>query len=273
MRRLPAALGLLLCAAASPAAATQDTFALPQPDIAGAQPLRLRATHYNVHAATSDAQGVPLRALDGTALGPTLSPRDWCLAALEGTVAVTTDSGTTTYNHAGKAAEPQVDCVHALALDATGKPWAAALERARFKRSRGAYGEGTGDVDLVPYRTIATDPATLPLGTVLYVPAARGVTVMLPDGTEVVHDGYFFAADTGGAIKGTHIDVFCGVASSNCFPAFVHGDAMQTFAAYVVDDADARRFLSGLHRPTVDAATLSDAAPTPPAAPPSPPPR
>jgi 3D (Asp-Asp-Asp) domain-containing protein len=268
-----AVLSCLLCAATSSAAAAQDTFALPPPEVAIAQHIRLWATHYNVHPDTAAAAGLPLLDLAGATIGPMLSPRDWCLAALEGTVAVTTDTGTATYNYAGRAAEAQVDCVQALALDPVGKPWAHALGRSRFKRSRGPYGEGAGDVDLVPYRTIAVDPSTLPLGTVLYVPDARGVTVTRPDGTRVVHDGYFFAADTGGAIKRMHIDVFCGVATSNCFPGVVHSDATKTFDAYVVDDAEARRFLSGLHRPTVDAAVLSDAAPTPPAAPPSPPPR
>lgn len=272
MRRPAAALSLLLCAAASTVAA-QDAFALPQPDIATARHVRLWATHYNVHPASPAAAGLPLLDLTGATIGPTLSPRDWCLAALEGTVAVTTATGTTTYNYTGKAAEAQVDCVQVLALDATGKPWAGALGRSRFKRSRGPFGEGVGSFDLVPYRTIAVDPGTLPFGTVLYVPDARGTTVTLPDGTQVVHDGYFFAADTGGAIKQTHIDVFCGVATANCFPGFVHSKATKTFDAWVVDDAKIADYLSGLHRPTIDSTAVSDAAPTPPAAPPSPPPR
>lgn len=270
-RQSIAALWLLLCAVTS--AAAQDTFALPPPDIATAQHVRLWATHYNVHPASAAAMGLPLLGMDGTVVGPALSARDWCLAALEGTVAVTMDTGTTTYNYAGKAADARIDCVQVLALDPVGKPWANALGRSRFKRSRGPYGEGAGDFDLVPYRTIAVDPGTLKFGTVLYVPAARGTAVTLPNGTQVVHDGYFFAADTGGAIRQTHIDVFCGVATSNGFPGFVHSDATQTFDAWVVDDAEIADYLSGLHRPTVDAAALSDAAPTPPAAPPSPPPR
>ena len=270
MRSPFALLPLLLCVATS--AAAQDAFPLPPPDLAAAKHVRLWATHYNVHPAVATTAGTPLLGMDGTAIGPALSPRDWCLAALEGTVAVTTDTGTTTYNYAGKAAEAQADCVQVLALDPAGKPWANALGRSRFKRSRGPYGEGTGDFDLVPYRTIAVDPAILPFGTVLYVPDARGATVTLPDGTPVVHDGYFFAADTGGAIKQTHIDVFCGVATSNCLPGFVHSNATKTFDAYIVDDAEADRFLSGLHRPTVAPVPISD-APTPPAAPPSPPPR
>lgn len=270
MRRTRAALWLLLCAA--PLAAAQDTFPLPQPDITKATHVRLWATHYNVHPATAAAAGVPLLDLAGATIGPMLSPRDWCLAALEGTVAITTDTGTTTYNYAGKAADAQVDCVQVLALDPAGKPWAGALGRSRFKRSRGPFGEGTGDFDLVPYRTIAVDPGSLTFGSVLYIPSARGVMVTLPDGRQIVHDGYFFAADTGGAIKQAHIDVFCGVATVNCFPGFVHSDAAKTFDAYRIDDAEITGFLSGLHRPTTDAAGLSDAAPTPPAAPPSPPP-
>lgn len=270
-RQSIAALWLLLCAVTS--AAAQDTFALPPPDIATAQHIRLWATHYNVHPANAATMGLPLLGMDGTVVGPALSARDWCLAALEGTVAVTMDPGTTTYNYAGKAADAQIDCVQVLALDPVGKPWANALGRSRFKRSRGPYGEGAGDFDLVPYRTIAVDPATLPLGTVLYVPDARGAAVTLPDGTPVVHDGYFFAADTGGAIRQTHIDVFCGIATSNCLPGVVHSNATKTFGAYVVVDADIAGFLSGLHRPAADAAAVSDAAPTPPAAPPSPPPR
>ena len=262
---------LMLCVTTS--AAAQDSFSLPPPAAPLPAPVRLWATHYNVHSAVTHTDGLPLLGMDGHALGPRLSPRDWCLAALEGTVAVTMPTGTTTYNYAGKSGKTQVDCVKVLALDPAGKPWAGALGRSRFKRSRGPFGEGTGDFDLVPYRTIAVDPGTLKFGTVLYVPGARGVAVTLPDGTQVVHDGYFFAADTGGAIKQTHIDVFCGIATSNCFPGFVHSDAKKTFDAWVIDDAKITEFLSGLHRPTVDAAVLSDAAPTPPAAPPSLPPR
>jgi 3D (Asp-Asp-Asp) domain-containing protein len=271
MRRPFASLLLMLCAAAS--AAAQDRFSLPPPHLPLPAPKRLWATHYNVHAAAAQADGLPLLARSGHALGPRLAPRDWCLAALEGTVAVTSAAGTTTYNYAGKSGTAQVDCVKVLGLNATGKPWASALGRSRFKRSRGPYGEGTGGFDLAPYRTIAVDPGTLAFGSVVYIPSARGQAVTLPDGTSAVHDGYFFAADTGGAIRQTHIDVFCGVATSNCFPGFVHSDAKKTFDAFVVKDADTAAFLSGLHRPTADTAALSGAAPTPPATPPSPPPR
>jgi 3D (Asp-Asp-Asp) domain-containing protein len=48
------------------------------------------------------------------------------------------------------------------------------------------------------YQSIAVDPAVIPLGSRVYIPAYR-------------HDGYggwFVAQDTGGAINGNHIDVY-----------------------------------------------------------------
>jgi 3D (Asp-Asp-Asp) domain-containing protein len=48
------------------------------------------------------------------------------------------------------------------------------------------------------YRSIAVDPAVIPLGSRVYIPAYR-------------HDGYggwFVAQDTGGAITGHHVDVY-----------------------------------------------------------------
>jgi hypothetical protein len=48
------------------------------------------------------------------------------------------------------------------------------------------------------YQSIAVDPAVIPLGSRVYVPAYR------TDG----HGGWFVAQDTGGAVNGRHIDVF-----------------------------------------------------------------
>ncbi len=48
------------------------------------------------------------------------------------------------------------------------------------------------------YQSIAVDPGVIPLGSRVYVPAYRN------DG----YGGWFVAQDTGGAIKGRHIDVY-----------------------------------------------------------------
>jgi 3D (Asp-Asp-Asp) domain-containing protein len=47
------------------------------------------------------------------------------------------------------------------------------------------------------YRSIAVDPRLIPLGSRVYVPAYRGIG-----------GGWFVAQDTGGAIRGRHIDVY-----------------------------------------------------------------
>ena len=48
------------------------------------------------------------------------------------------------------------------------------------------------------YRSVAVDPALIPLGSLVYVPAYKPLN----------KDGWFRADDTGGAIKGRHIDVY-----------------------------------------------------------------
>ena len=77
----------------------------------------------------------------------------------------------------------------------------------RFKAVSHPYGIGSRNNPLVPFRSVATDPSVVPYGTVLYIPKAVGAR--LPDGTK--HDGYFIAADTGGAINGRHLDLFTGL--------------------------------------------------------------
>ena len=48
------------------------------------------------------------------------------------------------------------------------------------------------------YQSIAVDPAVIPLGSRIYVPAYKHDS----------HGGWFIAQDTGGAIVGPHIDVY-----------------------------------------------------------------
>lgn len=57
---------------------------------------------------------------------------------------------------------------------------------------------GLSSERLKPWGSIAVDPNVIPLGSRVYVPAYRGK----PGG------GWFLAQDTGGAIRGRHIDVY-----------------------------------------------------------------
>ena len=73
------------------------------------------------------------------------------------------------------------------------------------------WGIGVRDIPLVPFRSIASDPAVIATGTRVYVRELDGVTMPgdAPWGG-FVHDGCVVAVDVGEAIRGAHIDFFSG---------------------------------------------------------------
>jgi hypothetical protein len=83
------------------------------------------------------------------------------------------------------------------------------LSREQFPWGRGAYWNGQF-FWLQPFRTVAVDPALIPIGSVVYVPELAGRA--LPDGT--LSNGCLRAEDTGRAIRGRHLDWFIGQARS-----------------------------------------------------------
>jgi 3D (Asp-Asp-Asp) domain-containing protein len=210
---------------------TLNGFNLPEPhSMASSQNLSMWATYYTTHQAANQSGGYPLLDPSGNSLGVSLSERDWCAAALEGSVQVTSSQTILgVYNYAGRGDADQVNC----ATYYPGLKNISATNRVRFQRSNTLYGEGVSG-NLVPYRTIAVDRSLIPLGSVVYIPDARGVAITLPSGERVVHDGYFYAGDVGNAIKGNHMDVFLGIAQQNPFP-FVKSTASPTFNAYIVN--------------------------------------
>jgi 3D (Asp-Asp-Asp) domain-containing protein len=254
VRRLLVALILSGCAAPAPppaeppvppppappaALARALEFDLPPADLGRARRVDLWATFYELPTVHHTPGGTPLLGADGQHLGPELSLADFCDAALQGSVRVLFSDRAVVYNYGGVGAEV-ADCRSLL-------PRFPATGRTRFRVARGPYGDGQGDRILVPYRTLAVDPAVIALDRVVYVPAARGAVVTLPDGSRHEHDGYFFAADRGGAIHGRHVDVFIG-AAERCPFAFVGSRPSATFAAYLVDAPLPRQVLGAAHR-------------------------
>lgn len=74
-----------------------------------------------------------------------------------------------------------------------------------------AGAKGVGAIDSigckpVAMRTAATDPRQIPRRTVLFIKETVGLD--MPDGTK--HDGFWYASDVGGAIKGDRIDLYTG---------------------------------------------------------------
>lgn len=230
-------------------------FNLAEPDRTRlGSPLRLWSTYYYRHQAPAIPDGNPLLDLQGNSLGVALSDRDWCHAALQGSVQVTAGSRIIgTFNYAGRGEQPQVDCsVYYPKLKQV-----ADTSRVRFKVSKAAYGNGVGGHQLVPFRSIAVDPSHIAIGSLLYVPQARGSTITLPSGQQLVHDGYFYAVDVGNAIRGNHIDTFIGASQTNPF-SYVTSTANGIFSAYVVNDPNLIAAMRALHQsPQLTAQTPS----------------
>jgi len=225
--------------------ANDSAFDFPEPTLeAKVERLNLWATHYYVHSAAPVENGEPLLDKSGNELGPELTARDFCLAAVEGTVRVT-GPDSAVYNYASHATIAQVDC----STFVPGLPdnIKAALGKSRWEIAKGPFGSGVKGMILVPFRTIAVDPAHLPYESLIFIPQARGKEIKLPSGSLAIHDGYFFAADTGSAIKQNHIDVFGGISNHNPFPEFIKSNSAKTFEAFRINDPSIATALRRLH--------------------------
>ncbi|MBI2372729.1 MAG: hypothetical protein HYV07_01890 [Deltaproteobacteria bacterium] len=199
---------------------------------------RFTGTYYTIRTASVDPSGAPLMDKSGAPLGPSISNRDFCHAALEGTVRVKSGRRPTfqLFGFAGTATTSQVDC-------APFYPHHPTLGRARFRRVARASGSMA---PVLAFRSIAVDPSQIPLGSAVYVPAARGARLGVFEGREVVHDGWFLATDVGGDVRGRTIDFFIGTARKNPF-SFARGRRGQSFDVYVVSDPGTKAELVDQH--------------------------
>jgi 3D (Asp-Asp-Asp) domain-containing protein len=82
-----------------------------------------------------------------------------------------------------------------------------------------AGAKGVGALDslgckVVPMRTVAVDKNVIPRRTVLFIKETVGVK--MPNGA--THDGYWYASDVGGAIKGERIDLYTGQGAASMKP-------------------------------------------------------
>ena len=219
----------------------KDTFSFREP---GANDLgasvSLWATSYYLPQIKEGNGDLALRDMKNNSLGPELTLKEWCESALEGSVRIqSADGSAKTFNYAGTTAGYPVDCSSIFRFD---------VSRTKFREAVGPYGDGIKDYILAPYRTIATDAITVPTGTVLYIPEARGARIVLDNGRTIIHDGYFFAGDRGGAIKDNHIDVFIGTHKDSPFFAWIKSRKDGVFTAYVVTDKSVISELSILHK-------------------------
>ncbi len=93
------------------------------------------------------------------------------------------------------------------------------------------WGVGVGYRPLSPFRSVAVDPETVPIGSMLYIPELDGLTVpgRRPTGG-FVHDGCVIADDTGGNVSGNQLDLF--VALKPYYEAFDRRHRMKTVTVF-----------------------------------------
>lgn len=107
------------------------------------------------------------------------------------------------------AAESSVDASALSAEQAelmAGDPDWRASARLYHAGGGGATGNDSLGCRPIAMRTVAVDPRVIPRRTKLFIRETVGMR--LADGG--VHDGYWYASDTGGAIKGAKIDLYTG---------------------------------------------------------------
>lgn len=219
-----------------------DRFDLPAPaqgDLG--QSYKLWATYYYLPEISEDSGTIPLRDMKGQELGPRLTLRHWCDTAMEGSVKINFNNGDVkTFNYHGTTSDNFVDCKSVF-------PRHTGIGKTKFREANGVYGDGLEDYILSPYRTLATDGSYIKPGTALFIPQARGAKITLKSGRVIIHDGYFFAADKGGAIKGSHVDVYIGVSKDAPFFPWIGSNESKKFEAIVVKDAKVIQDLLALH--------------------------
>lgn len=200
-----------------------------------------------------------------------LSEKEWCWAGMEGSVVIKFKNGKSkTFNYSGTGRSQSKCRMYRGNLGtSTGK--------AKFKFSYSSFGEGryywttvektkwktNSDKSrtkvkyqarvqrpyaLVPYRTLAVDSKKIKPGTIVYIASAKGTKITLPDGKVWTHDGYFFAGDSGGAIKGNHVDVFTGMDNTSKQPFdFIKSSSRGSFNAQVVTDSSIISKMRAMH--------------------------
>ena len=217
-------------------------FMLDEPDAAALtakKKSKLWATYYHmptVRPSWTSVAAKPLLDRKSNPISPPLAIKDWCDAAMQGSIWV--DNGKdapTAYMYVDSGGPDQVTCDrHFGELSERIK---SATRRARFAPFHHPQACDVRVIPLMAFRTIAVDRDRIKMGTVIFVPQLRGKTFWNA-GEFYTHDGYLIASDTGGAIEGNHIDMFVDDAGVDPFPDIVRSTARHTFDAYVVDKKD-----------------------------------
>jgi 3D (Asp-Asp-Asp) domain-containing protein len=87
---------------------------------------------------------------------------------------------------------------------------------------------------LVPFKTVAVDSKSIPIGSVLFIPALFGMPYIDEHDTPRLHDGIVTAVDVGKAIQNDRMDVFTGVGDQTYYYSAYGLNTMKPFDVYFV---------------------------------------
>jgi len=195
--------------------------------------LTLWSTFYYSPEYKSSSSGIYVRGKGGKILGPKLSRKDICNLMLQGSGTIDGEM----YGYHSKSNIHRVNC-RSISSKISGT--------VKFHKDGSKYGIGVKNWPITPFKSIAVDPRFIPYGSTLFIPALKGIKYKL-EGEWLVHDGIVKAQDTGGAIKGNHIDFFVGtnpggwkdalkdIVNKYGFNKFVKSKSSGTFTAYLLD--------------------------------------
>jgi len=225
---------------------SQSDLSIKEPvDLTNTIKISLWSTHYYIHRFQSGGS-IPLLLSDGKQTNLFADTCDFCTAALEGTAFVQDSLGNITILNFDKIGEKSVVNCRSCSKFSKSKLAVENFGKVLWKKSEG-FGDGVQNYKLIPFRTIAVDKSIIPYGTVIFIPNVKGKLFILPNGLEVIHDGYFFAGDTGSAIKGNHIDIFTGIFDGNPFKDVIQSDPKKTFDAFFIKDQQVINSLKSQH--------------------------
>lgn len=170
------------------------------------QPLKLTATFYYTPIIEPRSDGINILA-NSNGNGPFVSEKEFCDAAMEGSVTFKKTSGEIkSYSYGGRGQKKLADCTKFYPKYKD----AERLGYAKFMDCPFPNGVGAKNNPLIPFRTIAVNKSHgFKIGTVIFIPDAVGQKITQPDGTTSEHDGYFLVGDYGD-MPLNEIDVFVG---------------------------------------------------------------
>lgn len=102
--------------------------------------------------------------------------------------------------------DPIGDLIAAVAQPLVNNPFNWVLKATLYHAGRGMRARDSLGCPVSPMRTVAVDPSIVSRHSIIFIKETAGM--QLPDGS--VHDGYWYASDIGGAIKGQRIDLYTG---------------------------------------------------------------